>query len=124
MRNARRWTTILVAAAVELGALYAWKFAGIEPAGNLLTFLIWVVFTLSLITFLMPRDTYPSTFLPRAKGTRTFGIAADLLLIVGLVWFGHFVLATAWLFVLLSALSFLSCYDAAGQRKPKEPKHA
>lgn len=119
MRNATRWAKTITASAVEFAALYAWKIHGIEQAGNLLTFLVWVVFALSLVIFATPKSYYPATRPAHSHGIKTFSLTADTLFIAGLAWFGHFALATASLFAVVATWSFLGSYDAAGNLKTK-----
>ncbi|KQP43927.1 hypothetical protein [Pseudorhodoferax sp. Leaf274] len=73
--------------ALQIAALYAWEFLGIEGAGNLLTAWIVVLFVLTLVTIFTLDTSKPYT---KPKGlpkqiTRSLSLA----FVGAMVWFGH-----------------------------------
>lgn len=106
-----RWVTTLAINILELVALTAWAVWGNEPAGRLLTFWVWFLAVVFVLASLAPaRSTRPLKIrlLSFICGCQT------VLLIAGLVSFGHAALATAATVAALAAAYVQSQYDDDG----------
>jgi hypothetical protein len=87
---------ILISLVVEgafLGCLYAWKFRGIEGAGNVVACYLWVCAVLAGVLLIAALKGLTEAPPPVNRFGRFVGRFADLVAAVVLVWFGHFVLA-------------------------------
>lgn len=75
------WTGLLAAG-------YAWKFLGMEGAGNLLAAFLWFAGAIGVFMICSEPKSARSYVTPRFVAA--YGWACYWLLMAGLLWFGHF----------------------------------
>lgn len=99
MKTSTRILLSIPTAALEIGAVVLWKYNGIQMAGNFITFWIWVLFVLGILTLIVPSSS--DLALKRIPWLSVFNHLTSFLLISLLAAYSEFLLAglytSAWL---------------------------
>lgn len=113
-----RTLTTLALCLAQLAALVAWKFYGIEAAGNLLLFWVWFFAIVGIMAFFLPAQ---SPAAPKSRVRRFFSTFTCGVLLVALAWYGHFVSAAFFVLGWLGLCMFGSRFDDDGLPREKGP---
>eukprot|EP01034_Spumella_vulgaris_P037885 gene37885-46751_t len=109
------WAQYIAMQILIFACLYAWKIDGVEGAGNLLQVVLWTLAAAGIAGIFMP--TGPSVQ-PRNELRKAVGTCNALILLAALIWFGHIVLAAAYLLGLFGAAVYRDRFDAEGNPIP------
>lgn len=105
------WLKTITMRALMVGAMVAWKGYGIENAGNLLVFLIWLGSSIAVIAaFSDAKDIIPVL----TDKQKTFNELFRMAILFSLAWYGHFGLAAVHLIGVMCAMAYQSKFDANG----------
>ena len=117
----KNWLISIAVNSVVVVLFIAWKFHGVEQAGNLLQFWLWSVSVLGLVFMFAPAR---GAVAPRLKGLRIFSNTMGVAILCALAWFGHFVLAVFYALGAFGFAVYRSQFDDEGVliTKNKESK--
>lgn len=108
--------------ALTVAALYFWQIHGVDQAGNLFVFWMWVVAITTCLSLFVPRKSLPKTRPPRSAAFEALHIGMRLMFIAALVWVGYVVLPAFLALGLLGQWSVTTMYGRDG--KLKEARNA
>lgn len=102
----KRWFCSMTITSASFILLYLWKIEGMNAAGNLLLFWLWL--GVVLWTWVVFFGDGTDNFSPRVKSLDSFHVLTSIMLIAALVWFDHFVTASFYTWGLMARSAYVS----------------
>jgi uncharacterized membrane protein len=114
MKRLTRWLTSLAINFALAGLFYLWKFHGLDAAGNVVMFWLWLMVIAGILMAFVPPNIQSA---PRIRSLERINVAWGVVVLAVLVAFAHFILASFYLLSMLCIAVYRDRLDTSEKRK-------